>query len=227
MRDIPGYEGEYAVTSCGKIWSYKNNIFLVQGQNRKGYKVVQLCKNGKQKSFLVHRIVALVYVDNPHKYPEVNHKDETRNNNCANNLEWCTRRYNNTYGNSVEKRARITGKKVICIETGETYYSIGEAARKTGIDKGCIQRSCALRCKPLNGIHFLYYDYYLEHYDELKKEYTVKEVYCVQNGKTYRNAVEASKDTGVESVYIRQTCNGRYKSTHGFNFKYIERSVIP
>lgn len=61
---------------------------LTGGRYDKQYLVVHLtAKNGKHKIEYVHRLVALVFCDNPNKYPEVNHKDENKMNNCAENLE--------------------------------------------------------------------------------------------------------------------------------------------
>ena len=66
---------------AGKIISsYKND----------GYDKVRLNKNGIVKHFSVHRLVALAFIPNPNNLSEVGHKDESRNNNCTNNLEWIT-----------------------------------------------------------------------------------------------------------------------------------------
>lgn len=228
MKDIPGYEGRYAVTSCGKVWSYRKRKFLRPGNSR-GYSFVMLYNDNREKPrhHLVHRLVANAYIENPNEYKEINHKDENKSNNCVNNLEWCSRSYNIKYNGRNIKVGMKMGIKTICIETGQIYYSAEEAARKTGIDASHIHGCCILKYKSAHGLHFFYYDYFLKHYDELKKKYTRKEVYCFQNGKTYRNAKEASIDTGIKKTYILQNCLGYCKSTHGFNFKYIERSVIP
>jgi hypothetical protein len=45
MRDIQGYEGIYAVTSCGKVWSYKTKRFLRPADNGNGYLQVVLRKD--------------------------------------------------------------------------------------------------------------------------------------------------------------------------------------
>ena len=58
MVDIKGYEGKYAITSCGKVWSYKTKKFLSTHKNSKGYKRVYLCKGNGGKLFAIHRLVA-------------------------------------------------------------------------------------------------------------------------------------------------------------------------
>jgi len=56
-----------------------------------------LCKNCKTKRFGVHRLVAEAFIDNPNNYPIINHKDANPSNNVADNLEWCTYKYNSNY----------------------------------------------------------------------------------------------------------------------------------
>ena len=105
MKDVKGYEGLYAVTSCGKVWSYRRQKFLKPRVNRGGYLYVNLSKNGKAKSYVVHRLVAEAYIPNPDNLPMINHKDECKTNNCLQNLEWCDASYNINYGTRNEKVA--------------------------------------------------------------------------------------------------------------------------
>lgn len=103
MKDIAGYEGLYAVTSCGKVWSYRNEKFLKPKREKSGYLHVDLYKNGQMKSYKIHRLVAMAYIPNPDNLPQINHKDENKTNNCLQNLEWCDSKYNINYGNRTEK----------------------------------------------------------------------------------------------------------------------------
>ena len=98
MKDIQGYEGLYAITSRGKIWSYRSNKFLKPYKSNKGYLYVKLFKNGIGKAYSIHRLVALNYIPNPENKEQVNHKDENKENNCINNLEWMTNYENCHYG---------------------------------------------------------------------------------------------------------------------------------
>ena len=94
MKDIKNYEGKYAVTSCGQVWSYKSKKFL-QARDDHGYAAVGLYdKDGKRKSCLIHRLVAEAYLPNPDNLPEVHHIDTNRKNNCINNLQWMNKRDN-------------------------------------------------------------------------------------------------------------------------------------
>ena len=103
MKDVVGYEGLYAVTSCGKVWSYRNECFLKPRANRGGYLYVNLFKDGEKKTYYVHRLVAEAYIPNTENLPQINHKDENKTNNCLQNLEWCDAKYNANYGTRNEK----------------------------------------------------------------------------------------------------------------------------
>lgn len=124
-KDIKGYEGLYQVSDLGRIRSCARTVkkqwflkhirerILKQGVDRKsGYCNVSLRKDGKYNTIRVHRIVAEAFVENPHHYNIVNHKDCNPGNNNASNLEWCTQRYNICYGDAVEKRAAQIRKPV-------------------------------------------------------------------------------------------------------------------
>lgn len=110
-KDICGYEGYYQVSNLGRVRSVDRkdrtgrslqSIIRSQSYDKYGYAILGLYKNGKMKTKKVHRLVAKAFVDNPNGFPEVNHKDENKKNNNANNLEWCTTKYNLTYGHRLD-----------------------------------------------------------------------------------------------------------------------------
>lgn len=118
-KPVVGYEGLYEVSNCGDVRSlrFRNQKLtkdLTQRTNNKGYKMVYLSEKGKTKLVLVHRLVAMAFVDNPQNYPIVNHKDENPLNNNADNLEWCTYSYNRTYSMDIhpERRKELSNKLV-------------------------------------------------------------------------------------------------------------------
>lgn len=107
-RDIDGYDGKYQVSNIGRIRSTysgtKHRIVILKSMMQKnGYLYVILWKDNKKKHKLIHRLVALSFIENPNHYTEVNHKDENKENNIADNLEWCEHKYNMNYGNIKEK----------------------------------------------------------------------------------------------------------------------------
>ena len=115
MKDVVGYEGLYAITSCGKVWSYRSNRFL---------------KARKNKEFYIHRLVAEAYISNPEGKPQVNHKNEIKIHNYINNLEWVTQRENLVYGTRIERVSKTNSKPVYCIELNKIFDSAKAAAEE-------------------------------------------------------------------------------------------------
>lgn len=97
MKDIPGYEGLYAVTNCGKVWSYggrngtaKQGKFLSLVSDKDGYKKVTLKKRGEQKTFRVSRLVLSAFKPANSRKLQVNHINGCRYDDRVDNLEWVT-----------------------------------------------------------------------------------------------------------------------------------------
>lgn len=131
-KDIDGYEGDYQISNIGNVKSLKNNIILVPSITVYGYKRVCLSKNGIKKNMVIHRLVATAFVENPNKYKIVNHKDENKLNNNADNLEWCDIKYNTNYGTCIERRAKNKQRAVVQYDRDmnyiKTYESIKQAS---------------------------------------------------------------------------------------------------
>ena len=142
-KPVKGYEGLYEVSDRGEIRScaryIKTNILhvetrLIEGRTlkqnlkRNGYKTVDLCKNGKVKTILVHRIVAEAFCPNPNSLRFVNHIDSNRENNDSANLEWVTssenRKHGIAHGNVTFKQT----KSVLCVENGIVFDQAYKAA---------------------------------------------------------------------------------------------------
>ena len=162
MIDVKGYEGLYAVTSCGRVWSYRGKKFLKPYEGIRGYLRVWLSKNNVRWQPKIHRLVAEAYIQNPENLKQVNHKDENKQNNSVNNLEWCTNHYNSHYGTRKErigvanKNHPNLSKKVFCVELDKTFESISEANRKTGISVSQISRCCNGIYKSAGKLHWKY-----------------------------------------------------------------------
>lgn len=100
-KTIKGFT-DYQVSDSGEIYSLKRKKKLKTYEN-KNYLGVYLYQDCKRKFMMVHRLVALNFIDNPNNYPQINHKDENSKNNNVENLEWCSAKYNANYGNHKEK----------------------------------------------------------------------------------------------------------------------------
>lgn len=154
-RDCKGYDGKYQVSNLGRIWSVKNQKYLTPYVHTKGYLgVTMVAKNGKRKGELIHRLVALAFINNPEKKPQVNHKDEDKTNNCVDNLEWCTCKENINYGTCTERRAKKRRITIECVELGKIFKSITEASKETNVSIPCISRACSGLQKTAGGKHW-------------------------------------------------------------------------
>ena len=102
-KPVAGFEGEYEVSSKGRVKSLDRTVlnslgrkYNIKGCIRKnvlhntGYEVVRLGNN----TFRVHRLVACAFLQNPDNKPFVNHKDGDKRNNKLENLEWATEQEN-------------------------------------------------------------------------------------------------------------------------------------
>ena len=146
--DIKGYEGKYKVSNQGRVYSIRSNKYLAIGNNRKGYLYVRLWKDNIEKKEYIHRLVARHFIPNPNNLPQVNHKDENKENNRVENLEWCDAKYNNNYGSHSKRVAEgylNGGKNCYKVKQfsleGEyiaTYRSMREAERLNNLANGSL-----------------------------------------------------------------------------------------
>ena len=168
-KDIAGYEGLYQVSNLGKIKSFrqgkrtnaKDEYILKPSLSNNGYQQVTLYRNQQDRhKFLVHRLVAIAFVDNPNNLEAVNHIDEDKNNNAADNLEWCTISYNNAYGTAKIRCSITAGKRIEQFTIKgiylATYASLSVASQITGISKHVIGDCLAGHCQSGKGYIWRY-----------------------------------------------------------------------
>lgn len=110
LRILDGFSN-YRVSPEGLILNIKSKKYLKNQNSRNNYQTVTLYSDEKKsKKFRVHRLVALLFLDNPENKPDVNHKDGVKTNNHFSNLEWVTVAENNVHANIVVKYPRKAGK---------------------------------------------------------------------------------------------------------------------
>ena len=123
-KPIRNYEGLYEVSTFGRIKSVEryvksnNNNYRLQKEcirktalNNNGYVHVILCKDGNYTTYNVHRLVAETFIPNPGCLPEVNHKDEDKENNNVKNLEWVTHLNNIRHSTPTRLKNKLKEKR--------------------------------------------------------------------------------------------------------------------
>lgn len=167
-RNVPikEYAHLYQVSNLGHVRSkdrwikqkngskaFKTGRILKPLSDGRGYLKVVLCNKPYRRRLFIHRLVALAFIPNPNNLPEVNHINENKRDNCASNLEWCTRLYNINYGTLNKRRIKTVEKAVAQIDTKgkiiKIFHSANEASITTGINRSSIQGVAS---------HYVYYN---------------------------------------------------------------------
>lgn len=108
-KDIPEFEGMYQASTLGRIKSLERFVNTGMGIRKfpekiksqtktpLNYMITRLSKNGKLKTYNVHRLIAITFIENPNAYDEIDHIVEVSPTQCDNsiaNLRWCDRSFN-------------------------------------------------------------------------------------------------------------------------------------
>ena len=164
-KDIKDYEGLYWINELGEVKNRFNKIKKTVTSLYCKYPSIVLEKNNVKKIFMVHRLVAIYFIDNPDNKSQVNHIDKDKSNYKKDNLEWVTPKENmeHHYKNGGVKRNNQTYKnkfgsehnRSVKIESnGIVYEGISDASRKLGIPISTIHYSLSNNKLMRNGMHF-------------------------------------------------------------------------
>jgi len=150
---VRGYERIYSISKCGKVLRHphirlKQPLVLKEVLSDYGYVRMALWREGVQKKFHIHRLVAINFIPNPRSLPYVNHIDLDKTNNKVDNLEWVTHQENMDH--AIENglfNNKVLQKPVACIDlvSGKVIaYFDGRAAagRSLGVPQTNITRVC-------------------------------------------------------------------------------------
>lgn len=166
-KNVPGYP-MYEVSNLGRV--RKGDKLLGTKDKRDGYIKVTLSDGKRKLNSSVHRVVAMTWISNPLGKPCINHRNCIRDDNRVENLEWCTYKENNNYGD-IQKRhsASIMGHPKLgaagrpmkaVLQLKDNYYigyfeSSQEAERKTGVNYRHISECCQFRRKSAGGFQWV------------------------------------------------------------------------
>lgn len=153
---LKGSEGRYSISRSGVIkthsWNvirpskgsfFKKEKLIKQCLNRKGYSMVGLMLYGKQTSIVVHRLVAIQWLQNPNNKPEVNHINGIKTDNRVENLEWVTTKENCQHASRIGLYSKA--RSILMMDEKRNplkqFNSINSASRETGISMTAIIRA--------------------------------------------------------------------------------------
>lgn len=237
-KDIAGYENLYQVSSFGNVRSKDRTIkrnsdytgdlplkgrLLKARISNAGYKRVTLCKKNKMKTFSVHRLVAITFIDNPQNLPFVNHKDENKLNNHVSNLEWCTNEYNMSYGTVGKRISKAKSCPVFQYDISGNflckYESITQASDITGFSISGIAMCCRKQYHTYMG-----YVWRLEgdSFSLTKKQAKIVKKYDKNNNliSTYPSLRKAKEAEGITVQKIKKLSSSK-KLENGFYWELI------
>lgn len=257
-KDIPGYNGRYQASNLGKVRStdrvviksngslqlYKGRI-LKTTESTGGYLYVAVSK--EQNKFIsrrLHRLIAKTFIPNPNNYPQINHINENKKDNRAENLEWCDNKYNVNYGHRAEKFiASMRNNKTLSKEVNQydlkgnylrSFPSTAEAARYLNRNTAPEVTSCRIGqcCRHLYKKGNAAYGYLWEFATNNNKGNSIPKLqigtpiyqYTLDNClvKKWENAAIAAKELGLSNANISRAC--KYQRTCG-GFKWSKTII--
>lgn len=150
-REVEKLGERYLVSNKGRIAK-----IMITSINTSGYPSLHVTTNGVRKYTSIHRAVAEAFIPNPDNLPEVNHINGDKTDNRVENLEWCTRKYNQNHADKTGLRDphinRNPNSKKVIRSDGEEYSSINEAALKNNIPSTTLHRHLINNGRYSNGI---------------------------------------------------------------------------
>lgn len=154
LKDIPGFEGSYAVTVDGRVWSHPKPLtgaakgtrqgrWLKQSLAANGYKKVNL--GSESRNMLVHRLVALAHIPNPLNKKCVNHLNGDKTDNSVDNLVWATHSENSVHAFETRLKAPPKGLTQDQADDVKRLYRENRLSQKDiaiafGVGRSTIQR---------------------------------------------------------------------------------------
>lgn len=151
---IDGFEN-YEVSNLGKVRNIKSGRIIKPRLGKDGYLRHSLYRHDKRIYLLLHRIIAIAFIDNPKEKPCINHIDENKLNNDLSNLEWCTIKENIIHGTRTKRASEKRSIKVIQLDLNDNilnvFKSMTQAEKETGALASHISKCCNGKSKSAGG----------------------------------------------------------------------------
>lgn len=167
-KPIKGFEDIYEISNLGNVKTIertqrcgrhtKEHLRIPEKIN--GYLRINLYDGTCYHKKFIHRLVAEHFLSNPNNFPVINHKDENPLNNNVSNLEWCTRAYNNSYGNRLKRVSLTQGHPILQYNLQgkliKEWHSMGEIERVLRINHSKVSLVCSGKRKTAGGFIWKY-----------------------------------------------------------------------
>ena len=211
-KEIKGFENQYAISTKGRVKNLKTNRIFRGGYSSAGYKQVRL----NSKTYTVHRLVALAFLDNPQKLPYINHIDEDKTNNNVENLAWCTPSENTRH--SIYKQCCKVKQLDKCGNLIKIWNSCHQIEHELGYKRSRIINVLKGRQDYAYGCQWRYVD--------PSSQLIYNRPIIVFKGNEFisefANAVKASQVLGLKYNSVNKCLQGRLASNKGYSFKYLD-----
>lgn len=215
---------DYEVSNWGNVKSLNylrtgKEKILKPAKSKNGYSSIVLCKRGIAKTFRLHKLIALTFIPNPENLPCINHKDENKENNRVENLEFCSARYNNNYGTRNERASKSMKGKIFTDEHKSKISKANKGKKRSEETKQKMRKqrteetkqkiSEAKRGKP--------------QYKHRKPilQFTLDNVFL----REFDSAKSASEELNIYATSITACCKGKLKTCGGFIWRYKETTI--
>ena len=240
-KDIKGFEGRYQVSNLGRVrsldrWTNHKNPHFLKGKLMKpslnkgrGYFRIGLFDGNRNAThYEVHRLVAIHFVEGYKPGLVVNHKNEIKTDNRAENLEFCTQRYNLAYSDIIGYKRRTIYKYDLDGNLINEYKCLADAEKEMGLKRGRLNHAVyESKIGYSHGYRWSFSKVSKSQWSKLSNQFKSKYRRIVQYDKkgsyiaTFESIKDAAQKYGVSISAIHRCCKGKSKYSAGFEWRYL------
>lgn len=179
-KDIEGYEGLYEISNLGRVRSLDRIVVYSNGRkyfykgeilklkvDKYGYNIISFCKNGKHKTYTIHRLVASAFIPNTENKSCIDHINTIKTDNRVENLRWVTNKENmnnpltlNKYFGKSNHNSRSVFQFNKNMELIKKWDTIKDASKNLNINQSCISMCCSGKRNKSGGYKWGYVEDY-------------------------------------------------------------------